>query len=172
MSYLAGEILTADALNAWLPITVQKAATTARNTIVTEVADPDLVVPLPASTSWDFRFVLFINSIANAAGDWSGHLEWMTGGTCTYSGYSVANSLASATSADMNAGPTIRLDGTSPGLDLVFGASTTGTIAIIEGKISVSTTAGNLTLFWAQDSSNANDTQLLNGSFATAIRTA
>jgi len=50
--------------------------------------------------------------------------------------------------------------------------SATGSLAVIRGRITVGATAGNLSLFWAQNSSNATATQVLEGSTAVARRAA
>lgn len=168
--YTAGSVITAEEANAWLPLWAQKPSATSRANNVTEAADPDLSLTFPANTAWDFRLVLYLAG-GNAAGDWSGHLEW-TDGVVSYSGYSVANSLASGTTADVSAGPTSRLLGSSPGFNLVFGVSATGTIAVIEGHITVGSTDSDLTLYWAQDSSNGTATSVLEGSTFSAERRA
>jgi len=172
MPYLAGEILSADDLNAWLPVKVQKPTATSRNTTVVEAIDPHLQLALPANTTWDFRFVLFISSAANAAGDFSGRLEWTAASaSVSYSAWGPSNSLASGTVApDVNFGPTTRLEADGNGLDIVFGASTTGVMVVYTGTITLVAGAGTLSLWWAQDSSNANNTSVLEGSFATAER--
>lgn len=169
---LSGNIIYADDIYGLAPISAQKGAAESRTSTTVQTVDSALVLSLPASTTWDFDLLLFLSSNANAAGDWAGHLEWPANATCSYGGMSLVDTLASGSSADAQAGPTTRLDAASPGSTLVFGTSTTGSIALIRGRIALGVTAGNLSLFWAQNSSNATPSFVLEGSTFTARRAA
>lgn len=168
--WASGEKLTAAKLNSFMHITVEKTTQTGRSSTTTTAVDPDLVLPLLTDYTYDFRFQLYLSSATNAAGDWKGNLAFPSGALCTYSGHSVADTLASSYTDNLTAGPTSRRDTTSPGLDLTYGCSTSGTLAVITGRITMGSTAGDLSLYWAQSSSNANETRVLEGSAATAWR--
>lgn len=149
------------------PVTAAKTLTTSRNSTTTDTADPHLVLALAASKTYDIKGVLLVSSAANAAGDFKFSFTFPTGAELTVAPIGVHDSLASSSSADGQFA-VITPDASSPTSSLSFGASTTATGIQVEGRITVGSTAGNLTLLWSQLSSNANATSLLQGSWLTA----
>jgi len=167
----SGETLTAAKLQALIselrPITASKSATTSRNTTTTETADPHLVLPLLANRTYDVKGVLLVTSAANAAGDFRCSFTFPTGATVSSGAIGVHDSLASLTSADGQFSGEAA-DATSPTAAVGYGASTSVTAIQVELRVAVGANAGNLTLQWAQLASNANNTNLLSGSWLTA----
>jgi hypothetical protein len=161
----------ADSILAWRPVTAAKAAATNRNTLIVNAADPDLSLSLPAGATYNLNGQLFLSSNANAAGDWRGALTWTGTASVSYSMQGLVTGIASGGSADLIASPATRLDTSSPGLDFLAGCSTQGMLVVLHGRI-VCTTAVTLTLAWSQRVSNANNTNLLEGSSLTAYRVA
>ncbi len=150
------------------PITASKSGTTSRNTTTTPASDPDLAISLPANSVWDFHACLFLTSDANAAGDFLAQWAYPADATVSSGGLALNNALASGSSASLEAAAGA-LDATTPSALLAVGASTSPTMAVMEGRITL-VTAGSLTLQWSQFGSNANNTNLLGGSFVTARR--
>lgn len=168
----AGVTLTASTLSALItelrPITASKATTTSRNTTTTDTADPDLVLAVAVSRTYDIKGVLLVSSAANAAGDFKHSFSFPTGATFTLTAIGVHDALASSSSGDGQFGSNDLLDATSPTGSLSYGASTSPTGIQVEARLVTGSTAGNLTLLWSQLSSNANNTNLLGGSWLTA----
>ena len=165
---------TAWQIEGFLPalVTVQKATATSRSSTIARTADPDLVVALPASSSWNFEAVIYHSSAANAAGDLAFEWTWPANATLSAGVHGLANALPSGSQADLEAGPTTRLDATSPSVAQVIGCSVGGGMLYATGRIVLGVTAGNLTFSWAQETSNGNNTTILEGSTLTATRVA
>lgn len=147
------------------PVTAVKSADTSRNTTTTFTADPHLALSLSAHTYHIFGN-LYLNSAANAAGDFQYRWSWTNDMNVRMGGIGVVDTLASGSSADGQFARN-QADTTSPTAALSFGASTTGTNILVTARVLV-TTAGTLTLEWTQLSSNANNTTLEAGSWLTA----
>lgn len=167
----AGDIIYASDVNDWRPVTAVKAGALGRNSTITNSADPDLFLSLLANATYDFTAKLFLSSAANAAGDFRGAFTWTGTASCSYSGLGLVTGIASGGSGDLIASPATRLDSSSPGLDFLSGCSTQGMELLLHGRI-VCTTASVLTLAWSQRVSNANNTNVLEGSSLTAYRVA
>lgn len=169
MTYTNAQELTADELNSWLPIAVQKNAATSRATVIVPAADPDLVLPLLGTYTYEGVFNIFISSAVNAAGDWRGVLHW-TSGTLTNGMNGLSNALASGFTGTSTTSPTTRLDIDGTGTEVIMGASTSGLLVQIPFYISMGAADGTVSLWWAQETSNANNTVVLEGSWAVAKR--
>lgn len=122
-----------------------KAGATSRNTTVTPAADPDLVVAVEANSRYDVTAVV---GWTNGGGGFRVDFTGPSGATMLW----VDNdgSVASAIGTDLTFSVTV---GTS-----------------LRGTLVTSGTAGNLTLRWAQNTSNAADTTLLAGCSLLATR--
>ena len=126
--------------------------------------DDELLFAIGASQTWFFKFVVFVTS-ASATPDFkaaitvpaSATLIWGAGGRIVGGGGGDTTWRYTTTS------------GTSLDYDLTAGEVKT---LIIEGSVLNSTNAGNVTLQWAQDTTNATATTVKAGSFVLAIRTA
>jgi len=169
----AGAKLPASVLSALItelrPVSAFKTVDTSRASTVARVADPDLSVTLPADSDWDFELVLLISSAANAAGDFSGEFAYPTGAAISHLTLGLVDTLASGISADLSADGNTR-DATSPSNAFDLGCSTAVVCALVSGRIEVGSTAGALTLNWAQLASNANATVVQDGSRLVARR--
>lgn len=168
----AGAKLRGSVLNSLItevrPVPAFKAATTSRNTTASPTADPDLVLALVASAVYDFEFVLGLSSAADAAGDFQSQFSYPADATVTVMSWGLTTALASGSVGDMEAVGRM-LDAATPTTAINIGCSTTVTGYLIKGRITT-VTAGNLTLLWAQQASNGNNTNLLGGSYAVARR--
>lgn len=165
-SVAAGQIILADHYNALVPITVSKSSNTARTSTTSETADPHLVLPMRVGT-FDVKGVLYVSSAANAAGDFKYAWGWTNSMTVSMGGVGLNNSLASGSSTDAEM-VWQATDSASPTATNPYGVSTAGVNIMVEARVVVAT-AGNLSLLWAQFSSNANATSLLSGSYITAF---
>lgn len=182
-TWIVGEVVTAALLNTEIRdqfntyvfntfVNATKPGDTNRASTVTRTADPDLVLALPASSTWEWVAVLFIASAANAAGDFSHEWQFPANATVSNGQMALDPALPSGAIASLNAGPTGRGDTTSPTLNFDSGASLLGSTVLSFGRIILGVTAGNLTLAWAQLASNVNNTTLLTASYVTARRVA
>jgi hypothetical protein len=170
---VAGQTITAalwaELASYAVPITAYKAGDTNRASTITSTADPDLVIVLPANRTYEVEITMYVTSAANAAGDFRFALGWTNTATVTLGGHGIHISVASGSSADLEA-LGIAADTTTPTSDIGIGASTTRTT--VKGWATVVTGGSNVTLslLWAQASSNANNTTLLTGSSIVARR--
>lgn len=152
------------------PITAEKGGDTTRTSDATRTADPDLVIALPASSTWDFEGNILVSSAANAAGDFQMELTYPANANVTLVGFGLDDTLASGTVDNLRSDARSNQDPTSPTVAIQCGASTTQTSLKISGRITLGATAGNLTVAWGQLTSNVNGTTLQNGSYITARR--
>ncbi|MBK3576118.1 hypothetical protein JHN63_20305 [Streptomyces sp. MBT65] len=126
---------------------IVKAADTSRTSTATVAADTHLILPVVASATYIVEaVVVWTNGGGGFRADWSAP----TGATMVW------------TDNDGVGAPDL-------GTDLTFSV-TTGTT--FQGALIVSTTAGNLTLRWAQNASNTAATVLLAGSYLKLERVA
>lgn len=153
------------------PVSAYKTADTTRANDATRTADPHLTIALPANSTWDWDLSLIINSVANAAGDFTGEMAFPASATLSYGSLSLVDTIASGQSADLKA-EGASVDSTSPSDSFDIGCSTVETHALITGRIVLGATAGSLTLNWGQLVSNANGTTLQNGCRLVAHRVA
>lgn len=171
----AGQTLTAakmeDLASYGVVITATKTSDTNTPSDATVNNDSELVLVLPANRTYDIEVVLHASSAANAAGDLRVTYAWTNTATLTRGVAGLVNSLASGFSGDFTAFA-LAADTTSPAAELIFGVSTTRTmirefLTVVTGGSSVT-----LTLQWAQETSNANNTTLHAGSKMIARRSA
>jgi hypothetical protein len=169
----AGQVIRASVLEAAIaelrPLQADKTSDTSRNTTVVRVADPDLTLALPANSTWEYTLMLILNSAANAAGDFSGEMAFPSGAVHAFGSHGVDIALPSGQSADLSADSDTR-DATSPSADFGVGCSTLTTSVFVHGRVEIGATPGSLTLNWAQNTSNANNTTVQDGSFMVAHR--
>ncbi len=152
------------------PISAFKSASTSRASTIVRVADPDLVIALPANTTWDFDMILQLRGAANAAGDFSGEFSFPASSVVSYTAHGLVDTLASGQSADLQADASGGRDAASPTNSFDFGVSTSFTSVLVSGRIELGATAGSLSFNWAQQSSNVNATIVEAGSRLIATR--
>lgn len=154
------------AINELRPITGRKTASESRASTIVEVADSEIRVALPINTTWEFWLILMLESLANAAGDFSGHLEYPAGAITEFGNLGLDLALPSGLFADLRS--TNFINAASPLGSFQVGCSTSQTTAYGFGRIVMGATAGELALFWAQQNSNVNATRVRVGSRLTA----
>lgn len=169
----AGQTLTAakleDLASYAVPVQAEKAGDTSRNTTATVAADPDLVVVLGANRTYDVDAVLIVSSAANAAGDFRVAWGWTNTATVTFTAQGLTAALASGTIGDMETVASAP-DGTTPSAEVTVGASTTRTTVVLPVRVVTGGSSVTLSLLWAQQASNANNTTLGAGSKIVARR--
>lgn len=161
---LAGTILSAALLQEIAPWTAWKSADTPRSNTTTLANDPDLSVPVVANGSYLFLCGLFAAGAAISTGDLKVTFTWPAGGNGKW--WSAGFATASAT-------PNFNVARTASGSTVAFGvngASSSG--AILLGSLLNGSTAGSLTLQWAQNTSNATATTLQANSGILVVRMA
>jgi len=125
-----------------------KPADTTRTLTTTLADDPDLVLPVLANKHYAFE--MWISENVHNTPDLKIAITMPAGATLE----SLLMSSAFASADDT-------YDGSSR---IVFGTATVDSVTLI-GAITVAGTAGNVTLQWAQNTSDANNTTLLEGSW-------
>lgn len=167
--FASGTKLRASRLNAMIAymtrLTASKPLDTPRFSTTSRTADPDLVVPMAANTTYDLESLLLGASEVNAGGHFSAEWQYPSDAIMTFTAHGLISTLASGTSGDLQAGA-VSQDGASPAGPFVMGLSTSTSGIVVTGTITT-VTAGNLTLAWAQSSSNVNDSILKAGSRVT-----
>jgi hypothetical protein len=171
IAFTAGQTLTAAALNALVPLEAQLSSDQSKisNTTFADLAD--LTLAVEANATYELTGLFVATSAANAAGDVKYRFSYPANATMTLTGPGPHNSLASGSQAD-GEWFYVLLDTATPTADIPYGASTAGAAAIINGKLVVGATAGNLVVGWAQQASNANATVFKAGSYIRLRRTA
>ena len=158
-------------MNVWtVPIAVIKPTTTSRNTTVTVADDPDLILPLAASSTYDIRMAVFYDGPATGTGD----IKWTftTPASATGQYMAVHQNISGATagmySLNWTDGPNINQTNANTN-----GTGTGNQFAIFfNGMIQVAGTAGNLTFRWAQNTSSGTNTRVFAQSYMVAQRIA
>lgn len=162
--WLPGMRVQASTLNLMLPKYVSKSAATVRASTTTATADPDLVFTLAAADAGNYALDGFLSctGAAISAGDIKIGIAYSSGTpTGTWMG----------TGTDTTAITNVRhmgraIDGTTQ----VFGVNGGNfSLVTISGQITIST-AGTLSLLWAQNTSNATPTNVRVGSWLKLTR--
>ena len=161
--------ITAARANRTLPIAVRKlVATGPRVSTIVQTADPELFLPLLNNTAYHLRGGLITNSAADAAGDIAYSFAWTGTMTVIRTTVGPANTIATGSVSDMESAPGT-LDSATPTTAIGYGSTIAGTSVPIDAYVEVGNTAGDLTLLWAQNSSNVNGTTLQIGSWMIAF---
>jgi hypothetical protein len=166
-----GDVLTAADLNVWtVPVAVFKPSNTSRNTTTSVADDPDLILPVAASTTYEVRGVIFYDGPATGTGDIKWTFSLPSGATGQYQ--MIHQNLTAGTAGMWQINWT---DG--PNLTTTQ-ANTQGTgspnilAMTFSGLLAVAGTAGNLTFRWAQNTSNGTNTRVYQQSYMVAQRIA
>lgn len=161
LTFAAGQIITADALNASAPLYAAKLALQTVTNSTTLVNDTALFLDMSAGRTYDVTAMLAVSGAT--AGDIK--IAWATTGTifllgqraCLGPTLLVADRLATTVTMPGGGGLTAQAYGVEPN------------IAIIMERLLVScSVAGRLTLQWAQNTLSATGTNMWNTSFLTA----
>lgn len=155
-TWVVGQVLSASDVNSWLvPQAAYKPGDTSRASTTTLAADPDLTVPVAANCLYWFEAVIVYDGGTQGTSDIS--IQWSTPASTTMawdvnykdtSGNSVTGSLGLAT-AIVNAGSN--------------GVNANRSISV-RGTIDTASTAGSLTLTWAQNTLSGTATRVRTGS--------
>lgn len=128
--------------------------------------DDTLLLPVRASSV--YRFTALVGYVGNTTGDIKLGFTFPSGATCHWAG-------KGASSSDDGYGTTgaskhSAVFGEVSGTATSFAGSTSNLAVLIEGILITGTTAGNLTLQWAQNTSNGTATTVKAGSFLELSR--
>lgn len=162
-TFYSGQRLTAALLTAVLPQSVVKAADESVTSSTTLQDDNHLILALAANATYIVEGGLFYDGQFNAGNlkmTWSlpasSTLYWSANGPAT--GGTAAYASNAVTSGNITVG--------------TYGTGGSKTTCQINANISTAGTAGNMTLRWAQDASNATPTTIYAKSWLRAIRIA
>lgn len=144
-------------------LTAYKASDETVNNSSTYQNDDDLVIALEANSVYQYELILR-GEQASASPSFKARFDFPTGSTNSFQSYYQSSSFLTFYSMSYNSTFGIVSDG-SP---WAFVGSTP--VARSWGVITTSTTAGNLTLQWAQISATAADTKVLAGSYLKIIK--
>ena len=162
LAWSSGEVITAAKLNRNNPITVRKGSDESVTSSTAFQNDDALILPLVAGRS--YRIELNLAETANTAGDIK--LDWTTSGTITLLGQRFcqgpAIGITSPTDTTMRSSRATALN-----TSVTYGGAATASYIRETFEVSC-TVSGNLTLRWAQDTSNAGATTVIAGSWVTA----
>jgi hypothetical protein len=167
--WAVGDVLAASDMNVWtVPIAVIKPADTARNSTTTVADDPDLQLPVAASSTYQVTGVFFYDGPSTGTGDikWTWTVPSGAGGQYSCDHQNISGSYAGAFANNWTDGP---------GLTSTQANSTgVGTILTLtwKGILVVVGTAGNLTFRWAQNTSSGTNTHVKAQSYLVAQRIA
>lgn len=140
-----------------VPNIIVKTATTARNTTTTLADDPEFSgIPLAVGTHW-VKFHLFVSSSTSATPDiktaWAFTGTWLTTATRMLIGPSGSNTATNDSITPVRLGAAGIVNSVAYGL-----ASSTGFTYVVEECFNVQVSvAGNLSLQWAQNTSDASN---------------
>lgn len=164
LTFSAGQVITADLLNAPLQTTVIKGALTTVTSNVTLANDSELFVDLATGRTYEITAVILAGGPAAA----DVKIAWTNTGTMVQLGARVSLAPGLGVVAVTGAA-TVRIDGGNLLTTAVpYGTDGVG-IGHIQEKFIVSvTSAGRLTLQWAQNTSTASATTIYHTSFITA----
>jgi len=146
-----------------IPVFAVKPADTTRNNTATQAADPDLVVPVAANTVYLIEGFLPYNS--NTTADIAFGWTLPAGSTMAWT----VNGLQ--TGATTGQDTIVRGSVNETAVQGVGGAGATDVVALPLGTLTTGTTAGNLTLRWAQNTANVSNTILRANSWIRATPT-
>lgn len=162
----AGQRMVVDVLREMIPDEVVKSTTETVTSSTTFQNDDELFLPGVANAQYHFTLLLLHS--AGTTGKFKMQFAAPTGATVSWGVHSAhINMTSSTTVADMSLPSRVLADAQQMG-----GGNLTGTTAFIEGVFTTSSTAGNLTLQWAQNVSDAAATQVRAGSVLKMKRVA
>lgn len=169
-AFAAGDILTAADIQTLQPRAVEKAVTESVTSSTTLQNDDELLLALPANTTWEFETLILYDG-DGTNGDLQCCYTFPTGATVSVGGLGPANNVTSGVGSGDWAG--YAADTTSP-TSTFFGYGTVGAAVVLTfmhtGSIALGSTAGNLQFQWAQRVSSATPTRVFAGSRIVARR--
>lgn len=155
-----GDVLTAADLNAWtVPLAGVKSANQTIQSQVTFVNDADLRIAMPISATYQFHCLVRFSS--GTGQDLKISTSVPTGGTCRYAVYRDDLSSNFQGPGDFDSTDVVTIRGAGVGVIRT---------AVVIGVAWTTTTAGNLILQWAQNTSGAFNTTVYTKSWMVANR--
>lgn len=159
-----GQKVTAALLAAMQPIRATKSVDTARASTTTLAADPHLVLPVLANAVYDLDGYIEYDGNFGGSGDLK--LDWTVPAGTTMR-WAPRSNASGDTTQKFSSGSVAYNLAVSAG---TYGVGTTRNSLSPRGWVITSGTAGNLTLRWAQNSSNAVATTLYANSWVRLTR--
>ncbi|MFD9465325.1 hypothetical protein [Streptomyces sp. NPDC060027] len=152
----------------------QYIAKTADETVTSNATlqnDDHLVLPVVANAVYTFALDLYMTEATDFVGDFK--MSFTCPASATFDMHGVGPHATSFTTGTSSDGEWIgKLATSSAGATLAFGVGTGLTAVRVYGRLVTLGTAGNFTLQWAQNASDASGTTLKAGSFMTMTRVA
>lgn len=174
-----GQRVTGTLLRSMLPVFARKTADTARSATTTAVADPHLTFDVVANAVYAIDG--WIKFDGDNAGDLKLQLTGPSGALGEWTAWGTGNNVVGSTSAPAlqlntqgSTGYLVRTETAELGVSRNHGAlgAGVGLTLLIEGTVRVSSTAGTVSLDWAQAASSATATTLYTDSWLRLQRTA
>lgn len=169
-SWNVGDVLSAADMNIWtVPVAVVKPSNTSRNNTTTVADDPDLVLAVAASATYDIRMLVAYDGASSAG---TGDLKWTftvpSGASGTYMALhqNLSGNTAGMWTLNWTDGPNINQTTAN-----TAGTGTGNQFGIFfNGLLQTAGSAGNLTFRWAQNTSGATSTRVFAQSYIAAQR--
>ncbi len=161
-TWAVGQVLTASDVNNWfVPLAAEKGSDQPVTSSTTLVNDSALVIPVAASATYDFDLQLFYKGFTTGSGDIKIAWSLPSGATLVGGGDFIANPLG-----------VTQLFYTQATASIFSASNGTANPQPIRtwGTLVTSTTAGNMQLQWAQNTSSGTATTVMTGSVLTAQR--
>lgn len=158
--------MVVDVLREMIPDEVVKSTTETVTSSTTFQNDDELFLPGVANAQYHFTLLLLHSS--GTTGKFKCQFTAPAGATVSWGIHNAQNAQTSSTSVEITSMPS-RVLGDSQAFG---GGNLAGTTAFIEGVFTTSSTAGNLTLQWAQSVSDAAASQVRAGSVLKMKRVA
>jgi len=155
--WTVGEVLSAADVNSWfVPVVVFKAADEGPITTTTLQNDNELILPVAAGASYLLDGYLIATGNTIGSGDLKIGFTVPSGASFRFTslGYSLTSTATLAQSAARSSGTA------SNGVD-----GSAASPVWVRGNVITTSTAGNLTLQWAENTGNATGTSVLAGSW-------
>jgi hypothetical protein len=145
-------------------LSVAKSVDTPRISTTTLTADPHLVLPFAANYTYIVNFVIYHNSAT--AADIQFALSFPSGATTPFGGLRLVTSASVTGDVD----PGAYSSATSGTSNITAAGSGLANTTLLFATVIMGSTAGNVSLMWAQNASTASNTTLYTGSSMTAER--
>jgi len=163
-TWSVGQVLAAADVNNWfVPIAASKPSDTSRASTTTQTADPDLTIALAANASYIINGYLGYANASASAGDLKYSFTAPASNTTLWSSIRIDIASGTTTIAGPNAA------GTANNMTAQTSSTSDRSVHIF-GTVITAGSTGNLTLNWAQNTSNATATIIRANSYLMVQR--
>jgi len=163
-TWVPGQILTSSDVNTYfVPKVVIKPGDTARASTTTLADDPDLVLPLGSSASYQITGVIFYAGPSASSSDFKWKFTVPSGSNGQY--FAGHQNLSGSFAGSFQANWTDTLTANTTGVGVIM-------VIAIQGITQTGGSAGNLTLQWAQNTSSGTNDYVKAQSYLVATRIA